>query len=258
MNWEHLPKNAVNNETIEQAIIRLILEHNNNATAHMGEGQSIDVHRKNEIIDHKAGSVLNDKLSFSEIEYLSYFENLSVFEIGTGVTSGAYNSLQMVPTVNNSDNCFVRSETSINGSIIDFTKDFLFQTVFMIKNNGGNVKFYTGFGYGDNDVYQGIGFVVRSGILYASFNRYTGEEDEFINESLGSFSFDTVNILRFQYIAGERKLKFIVNGIELFSYTVKNGSQEIMEEYLYDTKFVKNTNESVVAYITSIFWSRSV
>jgi len=60
--WGLLLKSLVSNETIEQAIARLITAHNDDEEAHTGVGQSLQSHKGSEIIDHIAESVLNDKL----------------------------------------------------------------------------------------------------------------------------------------------------------------------------------------------------
>lgn len=66
--WGNLPKAQDDGETIEQAIARLISEHNLEPTAHTADGASIDLHRKNDILDHPAQSVVGDKTPFSEYQ----------------------------------------------------------------------------------------------------------------------------------------------------------------------------------------------
>lgn len=64
--WGQLNKSQDDAETIEEAIDRKIAEHNAEPTSHTADGEAIDVHRKNGIIDHPAGSVVGDKTPFSE------------------------------------------------------------------------------------------------------------------------------------------------------------------------------------------------
>lgn len=61
--WGALLKSQVDNETIEQAIARLIEGHNNDAEAHIAELQSLFDHKNSEIIDHLAESIVTDKLA---------------------------------------------------------------------------------------------------------------------------------------------------------------------------------------------------
>lgn len=63
--WEQLPKTVVDPTTIEEAIDSAIATHAEDAEAHMATGQAIENHRENEVIDHPAESVVNDKLAIN-------------------------------------------------------------------------------------------------------------------------------------------------------------------------------------------------
>jgi len=62
INWYLLPKSQVDNETIEEAIARLIAEHEADEESHLGTGESLQSHKAAEIIDHLASSIVEDKL----------------------------------------------------------------------------------------------------------------------------------------------------------------------------------------------------
>lgn len=64
--WSTLPRATDDNETIEEAIARLIADHEADPTAHLGEGESLSEHKGSEVIDHLAGSVVVDKYSRAE------------------------------------------------------------------------------------------------------------------------------------------------------------------------------------------------
>ena len=66
--WGNLAKAQDEAETIEEAIVRLIGIHEAEPTSHTGDGEAIDVHRKNEIIDHPAQSVVLDKIPFTQYD----------------------------------------------------------------------------------------------------------------------------------------------------------------------------------------------
>lgn len=74
--WGQLEKSQVDNETIEQAIARLIQAHEDDADAHAVAGESLDVHKEQAIIDHPAGSLLKDKISDKEQAIMCDFESL--------------------------------------------------------------------------------------------------------------------------------------------------------------------------------------
>ncbi|MFA5080875.1 MAG: hypothetical protein WC472_04630 [Candidatus Paceibacterota bacterium] len=65
--WGNLAKSQTDAEKIEEAIVRLITEHNEDETAHLGAGQSLQSHKAAEIIDHLAESIVEDKIGDGEI-----------------------------------------------------------------------------------------------------------------------------------------------------------------------------------------------
>lgn len=62
-NWFNLSKTATDATTIGEEIEAQISEHNDDPNAHIDTGQSLEVHRLSEVIDHLAESVVNDKLA---------------------------------------------------------------------------------------------------------------------------------------------------------------------------------------------------
>ena len=65
--WGMLAKSQVDPEKIEEAIIRLILAHNNDETSHLEVGQSLQSHKASEIIDHLAESIVEDKFATGSV-----------------------------------------------------------------------------------------------------------------------------------------------------------------------------------------------
>lgn len=61
--WGQLAKAQDNPETIEGAIVRLIAEHEADAGAHTGTGESLETHKTQETVDHPVGSIVADKES---------------------------------------------------------------------------------------------------------------------------------------------------------------------------------------------------
>lgn len=66
--WGMMQKAQDDPETIEQAIARMIAEHEADPEAHLGEGESLSMHKHEEIIDHPAQSVVLDKTPFRDYE----------------------------------------------------------------------------------------------------------------------------------------------------------------------------------------------
>jgi hypothetical protein len=128
--WGLMPKSQEDSETVEQAISRIVEQHNDDPTAHLGAGQSIAVHRAQDIIDHKAGSILADKWTYSEQEFSTTFENLSAFYT-LGTASELWPGFTLEPTGAGYAN---RGEVQIDGESgqleIDFAREQLLQVIF--------------------------------------------------------------------------------------------------------------------------------
>lgn len=259
MNWEHLPKNAVDSETIEQAIIRIVAQHNNDNTAHMATGQSIDVHRKNDILDHKAGSVLNDKLSLTEFDYFTTFEDLDKFYKTAGVVKGFYNSCYIPAPASIGSSNYIYNEYSHTGSIVDFNKDILFEVVINTAWTDEHNKHIIALGSESGQRLYGFGFEIINGNLYGGV-RIENEESE-----MEEYLIDCGNVaglqgikMRLQYIAGEQKLYTFVNGINTGSLSYSRSFSPILEEFLFYAAVFKGHSGTGGLNIFSYFWSVSV
>lgn len=63
-NWGSLPKDQTNPQLITEAITEAIIAHEQDPTSHLGAGESIEQHKNNEVLDHLAFSVLDDKMAY--------------------------------------------------------------------------------------------------------------------------------------------------------------------------------------------------
>lgn len=68
-NWGLLTKSVVDDETIEEAIQRIVQEHDDDETAHLDTGQALQSHKASEIIDHAAASIIDDKLALRTAKF---------------------------------------------------------------------------------------------------------------------------------------------------------------------------------------------
>lgn len=78
--WGQLEKSSIDDETIEEAVERIIAEHNDDPEAHVQAGGSLEAHKADDVIDHPAESVLADKLAGfidpdSEVGFMNDFTN---------------------------------------------------------------------------------------------------------------------------------------------------------------------------------------
>ena len=83
VNWENLGKNALDPTTIDSAIDAALESHNGDPNAHFGEGGALESHRNSEIIDHRAESVVNDKLAARARRYVAIVDPDSEHDFDT-------------------------------------------------------------------------------------------------------------------------------------------------------------------------------
>lgn len=69
--WAGLQRATNDPTTIDQAIADGVEQHNNDPAAHLGADQSLQSHRASEIIDHRAESVVNDKIARMARRYVA-------------------------------------------------------------------------------------------------------------------------------------------------------------------------------------------
>jgi hypothetical protein len=65
--WGNLYKSQISAEKIEEAILRMIQDHEDDPDAHLEEGESLYSHKASEIIDHIIQSIVSDKIKDGEV-----------------------------------------------------------------------------------------------------------------------------------------------------------------------------------------------
>lgn len=211
--WGLLAKSLTDSETIEEMVDRKIAEHEQDPESHMGEGESIDVHRKTEIIDHPAGSVLFDKLTMREFIFSQAYTTDTLFG-GTATYSFYGGNSFTVYTDGDPVAGKMRRRSTPAGVSFTPNKDFSYQAYFNIyDSNEINVNMRFGLGY-DLTVTdpQGIFYEVKNGVARIRaqdhLNVYTSDPvPHFVDKN---------QILRIVYIYGENKLYFYVDGSLVF------------------------------------------
>lgn len=88
--WGLLQKAQDNTQTIDEAIAAAIAAHEADPEAHLGEGESLQMHKTEEVIDHPPGSLLPDKISFSDLMFETTFESLGGFTVSAGVANTSW------------------------------------------------------------------------------------------------------------------------------------------------------------------------
>jgi hypothetical protein len=203
-NWGMLSKSAVDDETIEEAIVRLIQAHDDDEEAHLDTGQSLQSHKASDVIDHLAASIVEDKLADYNVTpvkigmliFTSFFESLDNYSKTSGVsydltfrfvklvTSGAPNDQQGLVYVN-----------TIPFHEFSWDKDRFFETAVVLKQTS-NVEVLIGPGFEMINNY--IYFVFTGGHIYGRCFHNGSHTDV----DLGTYNANQKYALYFEFKAG--------------------------------------------------------
>lgn len=88
--WGNLTRGVNDGTTIDEAIAEAIDAHMENTEAHLGQGESLETHRENPVIDHPAESVPNDKLYAGARAYTAIVDPSSESDFATIKTAVDY------------------------------------------------------------------------------------------------------------------------------------------------------------------------
>lgn len=88
--WGNAPRTTNDNTLIDEAIAEAIGSHEADPEAHLGADESLQSHRASEIIDHRAESVVNDKIARKARRYVAIVDPLSDSDFDTVAGAAEY------------------------------------------------------------------------------------------------------------------------------------------------------------------------
>lgn len=151
--WGNLVRATTDPTLIDEAITDAIVAHNDDPDAHVGEGQALESHRAAEIIDHRAESVVNDKIRRTARRYVAIVDPSSEFDFDT-----LTEAINYATSVGGGDIFIKRGTHYMTGSVdmpptISLYGEGMGETVLESTSSGGSGLFYytetiAGSGYG--------------------------------------------------------------------------------------------------------------
>lgn len=223
--WGQMAKSADDAEKVEQAISRLIAEHEADPSAHLGAGESLEAHRANEIIDHPAGSVVSDKISFNDYILQMPFISLDGFQSG-GMVNVIFPQLVMDVDWETPIPSYAVFSAPKLASLNFLNYEFVLRCLTTTQNGIGS-NFYQ-FGIYDNFVYSGSTKIIN-GFYFSLENRqifgrfktashdysvFLVNVDELTGPDLWNITYSPVDELLKFYINGELKGSIDLSSVE--------------------------------------------
>jgi hypothetical protein len=223
--WGMLPKSQVDPELIEEAINRIVLAHNEDEEAHLGEGQSLQSHKASEIIDHLINSIIADKIKDGEVNLKKFTANhnfiFTTFDsldgwvqggVGTEVITCVIGGTKLETGNVNGDTAFIAAVPGNGfGDNPNFDDKPIAQALIKIMDKGfAEVHFHigqNGFQSAGNDY---IGFFFDQNKVYAVCRQsVSGETKEEITDAPEP---ENPHIYRVEWVSSS-EVKFYIDGV---------------------------------------------
>lgn len=238
--WGEMPKSQIDNEKPEEMVARLIAVHEADPTAHAGDNESIDVHRKNTVIDHPASSIVPDKFSNNQPTMQNFFTSVtaytyhgSVSQTGLGyvwlhTTNGspAVSDIQIPLT-------FLDNKLYPDNDIII---DFVMRLV-----KGGSV-YSCDITIGDSSC--GFGFKIDQNGIKCFIN----VDDTQVISSYISYTTGTAHSFRIFVSNVDGAIYFYIDGVQVYSTALFGFGTQIFDSSLYVSTTSGNPASSSVQF----------
>lgn len=245
--WGTMPKAQDDDETIDEAIVRLISAHNDASDSHLGAGGSLQSHAASEVIDHLADSIITDKLLDNAVSYeklLSasmYVLNLNyeswdkwVFNVGDGGDDIGCIFLQTGNIINT-----VREGYPNVAVGPESNKACVWSVPFRFGQTTSQLG-YVACGFNElGGECIGFGFKVSNSSLYALRVEMVGGVYTEYTTLISGVAVNCLHIYRIEY-NGSNEIKFYVDGVLVATHSgISFGSYYSMNTPLY--VYIKNT-----------------
>lgn len=225
--WGLLAKSLVDNETVEQAVARLIAVHNADPTAHLSATGSLLAHKADLTVDHPAGSVIADKIPDGELDLVKFtdnhsiivtaFESLDGWSAETAPTLGLGNVYLFTPASLNTYNVLY----SVGGLTygLDWTKGFFWQSTVKILQTT-NQEIYFGVGTTDHvGAGTGAGFYISNNTLYCYHATTPVATMVYTTFEIAGITLTDPHVYRIVYDPVTPFLAFYVDGVLKHTFT---------------------------------------
>ena len=225
--WGSSPKAQDDPTTIDEAINAAIVAHEADPTAHLGDGESLQQHKNNEVIDHPAFSIVADK---SQNKVMTFYENFSYIATAfppTGVTQLPIGFRVSQSVASQSVNREIEYDQFVD--FIDDTGDNILDVTFVFKYSYTTDRCTIHLGADPNvaDSQISFGATITNGniTIISSLNGNNS------STTINSLSLYKLHTLRFSYDPTTRIMSVFLDG-----------------EYVHETIWPATTHGSVDVY----------
>lgn len=249
--WGQLEKATDDEQTIDEAIAEAIAAHESDPEAHLGEDESLEKHKTEEIIDHPQGSILPDKWSFADYDFETNFENLTPFTISSGVTNTTWPGATFDIFDGGGDVRTLRANLLgiLTGSTV--TYNYLCDVYFSIDSADDLEIINIGITNTGQDTHY-LGIRISGGDLFG-VARWGGSEN--LTANLGDVSDGGIKFVRLYYDEAANTIYFYLDGVLVASMTPASAIQISNQ---WGIRADDNGAEGTVLRVYKTFIARSI
>lgn len=221
--WGNLTKSQIDSEKIEEAIARLIQEHEDDPDAHLEVGESLQSHKASEIIDHLAVSIIADKIARGAInltqfsmEKLNFFTCFETFDGWSNIDirdTARILGAEIEVVGAGTDTNWIYINPIVSAAPLIWSKDPFFQISGQLKYSTDQLLY---FGMGSAAIIafdNFVGFKIDNATLYAIIVAHPlGVRTEYTTEITG-INIQETHIYRAEYNSDDDEVRFYVDGV---------------------------------------------
>lgn len=249
--WGLLQKSVDNPQTIDEAIAAGIAAHEADPEAHLGTGESLEQHKSDGIVDHPAGSVLPDKISFTDFQFDTTFESLGGFTTQGRIDNNSWPGASFDIFDGGGDDALLRANLVglIPGGAPNY--DILFDAYFNVDSVSYAWDMYAGVSNTSASI-RSLGFKINNGNIvgvarWGSTERNTG--------TLFTITGSQIVFVRIRYDHRLGVIYYYINGEQVGSLVPTTALQLSNQ---YSIKINANTEEGAIIRFYRLTFSRSL
>lgn len=239
--WGLMPKSQVSGQKIEERVAEMIQDHEQDPDAHLDEGEALSSHRASEIIDHRAESIVQDKLIkafFEPFIIHGSFQSLDAFYYTASYVELSLDGLEVFTAATTNHRAFLEARASSPFSL-DYSENPRLDMPVQLSHSTNILSFW---GMGDLEGYFDeyfCGFKYSSGTLYARMYSTNVGVDRLLE--ITGIDCTQYHVYSVAYKAGFGALYYVDNVlVATIEYTDLDG--ETTTPYYADIKTLTNSN----------------
>lgn len=205
--WGLMPKSQIDPQTIEERIAEMIQAHESDPEAHLGVGESLETHRANDVIDHRAFSILDDKFAYDRNFIDVPFVNIDLFDHGPYTELNGLNGVYFYSSgLNHTEWLSANLGDVAVGADFEYSRLPRFYTRILLPSVSNSTTYII---VGETDEGHGFGFKIVDGIVYGVYFKSDFSEQTL---TLQSISANTVYKLEARVVS-LNSIEFYINNL---------------------------------------------